>query len=113
LGVVVADLVDEVEQMARLDRHDAAIAEADLALLGAGVAGLDDARECGVPVEHEASVGARIGRPEAGGGGRGGRLAAAGGEQYLRRLGAPPYPLAQQRHATRAYALSQPRLAGR
>ena len=54
--------------MASLDRHDAAVAQPDLAFGECGVAGLDDAGQGSVPVEHETPVGARIRRTKAGGG---------------------------------------------
>ena len=49
----------------RLDHHDAAVDEADRLLLGAGVGRFDDPLERAVGRQHEAAVGARVGRTHA------------------------------------------------
>ena len=81
LGVVVPDSVHKIEGMARIDRHDAAVAEPDRPFLGAGVPGLDDAHELAVAAEHEAAIGSGVGWPHAGDRDRHLRRAAPRGEQ--------------------------------
>ena len=43
LGIVVADPVEQAEQLTPVDGHNTGIAQADGALLGVGVAEFDDA----------------------------------------------------------------------
>ena len=71
LGVVVPDSVHQIEGVARIDRHDAAVAQPDRPLLRARVARLDDAQHLAVLPEHDTAVGSGIGRPHAGDGDRG------------------------------------------
>ncbi len=108
LGVVVADFLDEIEQTARIDRHDAAIAQLDFALVGGRVARLDDAREPAIRVERETPVEAGIGRLEAGGGDRRLRGAAPLGEQRRNRFGAQHRRVAEQHHDIGDIAFLQP-----
>ena len=59
LGIGVADAIEQGEQALAVDRHDAGIAERDGALLGVGVAVLDDRLEQAVGADDEPAIAAR------------------------------------------------------
>ena len=62
LGVVAVERIEEFAEPASLDHHDAAIDQADRLLLRSGVGRLDDPVERAVGRQHEAAVGAGVGR---------------------------------------------------
>ena len=107
LGVVVPDSVHQVEGVARIDRHDAAVAQPDRPLFGAGVLGLDDAQQGAVRPEHEAAIGSGIGRPHAGDRDRDFGRAAPRIEQRGDGLGAQQRGVAEQHDNVGDAALSQ------
>ena len=95
-GVVVPDSVHQREGVARIERHDAAVAQPDRALLGIGVLGLDDAQQRAVIAEHEAAIRCGIGRPHTGNRDRRLRRAAPRVEQLGYGVGAQQRGVAEQ-----------------